>query len=103
MLYIFITWLILILMLILLAQGIQKNSKDREGSVKRWRGWLIGLFILGSVPLGYALYTELRGGYIGANIGLGLALFFTWAYCALLLCVTLVIWGRYGYKQYRKK
>lgn len=103
MFYIFITWLILILMLILLAQGIQKNSKDREGYVTRWRGWLIGLFILGSVPLGYALYTELRGGYIGANIGLGLALFFTWAYCALLLCVTLVIWGRYGYKQYRKK
>ncbi|SEK96839.1 hypothetical protein SAMN05518856_106218 [Paenibacillus sp. OK003] len=35
MLYIFITWLIL--MLILLAQGIQKNSKDREGSdLKRW-------------------------------------------------------------------
>lgn len=103
MLYIFITWLILILTLIILAKGIQKNSKDREGSVKRWGGWLIGLFILGSVPLGYALYTELRGGYIGANIGLGLALFFTWGYCALLLCVALVIWGRYGYKQYRKK
>jgi len=103
MLYIFITWLILILMLILLAQGIQKSSKDRERSVKRWRGRLIGLFILGSVPLGYALYTELRGGYIGANIGLGLALFFTWAYCALLLCVVLVIWGRFGYKQYKKK
>jgi len=103
MLYIFITWLILILMLIILAKGIQKNSKDREGSVKRWGGWLIGLFILGSIPLGYALYTELRGGYIGANIGLGLALFLTWGYCALLLCVALVIWGRYGYKQYRKK
>lgn len=103
MLYIFITWLILILMLIILAKGIQKNSKDREGSGKLWGGWLIGLFILGSVPLGYALYTELRGGYIGANIGLGLALFFTWAYCALLLCVELIVWGRYWYKQYGKK
>ncbi|RAW14406.1 hypothetical protein DC345_15735 [Paenibacillus taichungensis] len=104
MLYIFITWLILILMLILLAQGIQKISKDREGSnFKRWGGWLIGLFVVGSVPLGYALYTELRGGYIGANIGLGLALFFTWGYCALLLCVILIVWGRYWYKSNKSR
>ncbi|PIH56891.1 hypothetical protein [Paenibacillus sp. LK1] len=106
MFYIFITWLVLILLLIILVQGVQKNSKDRDrgGSVsKRWGGWFIGLFVVGSVPLGYALYTELRGGYIGANIGLGLALFFIWGYCAILLCVALVIWGRYGYKQYRKK
>ncbi|OPG96400.1 hypothetical protein B2I21_24000 [Chryseobacterium mucoviscidosis] len=102
MLYIFITWLILILTLIILAQGIQKNSEDGGESVyKRWGGWLIGLFVVGSVPLGYALYTELRGGYIGANIGLGLALFFTWGLCALLLCVALIIWVRYWYKRNR--
>ncbi|RAJ03436.1 hypothetical protein DET54_101638 [Paenibacillus pabuli] len=102
MFYIFITWLVLILLLIILVQGVQKNSKDRDrgGSVfKRWGGWFIGLFVVGSVPLGYALYTELRGGYIGANIGLGLALFFTWGYCAILLCVALVIWGRFWYKR----
>ncbi|UPK42219.1 hypothetical protein [Paenibacillus pabuli] len=100
MFYIFITWLVLILLLFMLAQGLQKNPKDRGGSVfKRWGGWFIGLFMVGSLPLGYALYTELRGDYIGANIGLGLALFFTWGYCAILLCVTLIIWGRYWYKR----
>lgn len=103
MLYIFITWLILILTLIILAQGIQKNSEEDGGELvyKRWGGWLIGLFVVGSVPLGFALYTELRGGYIGANIGLGLALFFTWGFCAILLCVALIIWVRYWYKRNR--
>ena len=50
MFYIFITWLILILMLILLAQGIQKNSKDREGYVTRWR--TIGVCIIYGVTRG---------------------------------------------------
>ncbi|KOY12629.1 hypothetical protein [Paenibacillus xylanivorans] len=104
MLYIFITWLILILLLIILAQGMQKNSKvGGESIFKRWGGWLIGFFVVGSVPLGFALYTELREGYIGANIGLGLALFFTWGFCALLLCVALIIWGRYWYKRDRSE
>lgn len=104
MLEILMTWLILILILTILVQGIRKNSKEGARSVfRRWGGLLIGLFVVGTVPLGFAMYTEWGVERLDANIGLGLALFFTWAYCALLLCVALVIWGRYWYKQYGKK
>ncbi|QOS80182.1 hypothetical protein JNUCC31_04380 [Paenibacillus sp. JNUCC31] len=104
MLQLFMTWLILILVLVFLWEGVKKTGYGgAKSNFRRWGGWFIGIFVLGTAPLGYALYTELKGGYIGANIGFGLALLFVWAYCALLLCVGLFLWGRYAFKQYRKK
>ncbi|MEC0124030.1 hypothetical protein [Paenibacillus pabuli] len=104
MLKILITCLIFILILLLLNQGIRKLSSTGGGAgFRRWGGWLIGLFIVGAVPLGFALYTEIVDVRLDANIGLGLAMLFVWAYCALLLCAAFVIWGRYLYKKNIKK
>lgn len=104
MLEIVLTWLVFILILLLLAKGIRKLSNTGAGTgARRYGGWLIGLFIVGAVPLGFALYTEVVDERLDANIGLGLAMLFAWAYCALLLCATLVVWGRYMYKRDNKK
>ncbi|MCM3782159.1 hypothetical protein M3231_04185 [Neobacillus mesonae] len=103
MLKILITWVLFILILFLLVKGIRKLSSTGAGSSFSGGGWLIGLFIVGAVPLGFALYTEITYERLDANIGLGLAMLFAWAYCALLLCVALVIWGVYMYKRNNKK
>ncbi|WP_440110933.1 hypothetical protein [Paenibacillus sp. QZ-Y1] len=104
MLKILITCLIFILILILLVQGIRKlSSTGTDSGFRRRGGWLIGLFLVGAVPLGFALYTEIVDERLDANIGLGLAMLFVWAYCAVLLCAALVIWGRYLYKRDIKK
>ncbi|MGV2966755.1 hypothetical protein [Paenibacillus sp. AGC30] len=104
MLKILITCLLFILIWWLLTQGIRKLSSTRAGSgFQRWGGWSIGLFIIGAVPLGFSLYTEIFDERLDANIGLGLAMLFVWAYCVILLCAALVIWGRYVYKRDMKK
>lgn len=103
MLKILITCLLFILILWFLIQGIRKFTSNGVGSgFRRWGGWFIGLFIIGAVPLGFALYTEIFDKGLDANIGLGLAMFFVWAYCVILLCAALVVWGRYVYKQRKK-
>ncbi|MCM3171178.1 hypothetical protein [Paenibacillus sp. MER 99-2] len=104
MLKILITCAGFIIILILLIQGIRKLSSGGSGwELKRWGAGLIGLFVVGAVPLGFSLYTEMFDERLDANIGLGLAMLFVWGYCTILLCVTLVIWGRYMYKQARNK
>ncbi|NMI06054.1 hypothetical protein HF638_18910 [Paenibacillus sp. SZ31] len=101
---ILMTCLLFILILWFLIQGIRKHTGNGRGSsFRRWGGWLIGLFIVGAVPLGFALYTKIFDERLDANIGLGLAMFFVWAYCVILLCTALVVWGRYLYKRNIKK
>lgn len=97
---ILMTCLLFILILWFLIQGIRKHTSNGAGSsFRRWGRWFIGLFIVGAVPLGFALYTEIFDKRLDANIGLGLAMFFVWAYCVILLCTALVVWGRYLYKR----
>ncbi|MGF9698871.1 MULTISPECIES: hypothetical protein [Paenibacillus] len=104
MLQILGTWLIFILLLIILHRGIKKHSEmDGKTGFRGWRGWLTGLFVVGALPLGFASYTELTDERLDANIGLGIAMLFAWGYCALLCCVGLIVWGRYGYKRFQRK
>lgn len=103
MLKILATWLLFILILFLLGKGLRKlASMGASLSSKRYVGWLTGLFIVGAVPLGFSLYTVIFDERLDANIGLGLAMLFAWAYCTLLLCATLVVWGVYAYKRNKK-
>lgn len=98
MLKILLTWLAFICILTLLNQGLRKLSEAGEGNgFKHRMKWMAGLFIVGAVPLGFSLFTEIFDQRLDANIGLGLAMLFAWAYCVLLLITALAIWGRYIY------
>ncbi|WP_028592076.1 hypothetical protein [Paenibacillus massiliensis] len=103
MLKILATWLLFILVLFLISKGLRRLAGTGSSlSSRRYGGWLTGLFIVGAVPLGFSLYTVIFDERLDANIGLGLAMLFAWAYCALLLCAALVIWGMYTYKRAKK-
>lgn len=51
-------------------------------------GWLI-LFIVLALPLVFLLYKDVTEPVIGANIGLGLAFFFTWTVSAIMFLTAL--------------
>lgn len=101
---ILLTCLGFILILSLLLLGIRKLMENDKGYAPRnLAGWFIGLFIIGAVPLTFALYTYMADERLDANIGLGLAMLFAWAYCALLLCGVVGVWGRYRWRRNQKK
>lgn len=100
---ILLTCLGFILILWLLLLGIRKLMGNNQGSGSRnLAGWFMGLFIIGAVPLTFALYIYITDERLDANIGLGLAMLFAWVYCALLLCGVLGVWGRYWWRGKRK-
>ena len=99
-----LTCFIFILILWLLFVGIRKRTGYNQSLDSRTLiGWFTGLFIIGAVPLGFALYTHITDERLDANIGLGLAMLFAWAYCALLLCGVLGVWGRYLWLRNKEK
>lgn len=92
-----------ILILWLLLLGIRKlMGNDKVSAPRILAGWFMGLFIIGAVPLMFALYTYITDERLDANIGLGLAMLFAWAYCALLLCGVVGVWGRFWWRGKRK-
>ncbi|WP_260989834.1 hypothetical protein [Paenibacillus xylanexedens] len=100
---ILLTCLGFILILSLLLLGIRKlMGHDKGYPPRNLVGWFIGFFIIGAVPLTFALYTYITDERLDANIGLGLAMLFAWAYCALLLCGVMGVWGRYWWRGKRK-
>ncbi|GGH44407.1 hypothetical protein GCM10008014_05770 [Paenibacillus silvae] len=101
---ILLTCLGFILILWLLFLGIRKLKGHNTSSDSRsFAGSFIGLFIVGAVPLIFALYTYMTDERLDANIGLGLAMLFAWAYCVLLLCGVVGVWGRYLWQRSREK
>lgn len=100
---ILLTCLGFLLILSLLLLGIRKlMGHDKGYAPRNLVGWFIGFFIIGAVPLTFALYTYMTDKRLDANIGLGLAMLFAWAYCALLLCGVVGVWGRYWWRGKRK-
>ncbi|WP_434750292.1 hypothetical protein [Paenibacillus amylolyticus] len=100
---ILLTCLGFILILWLLFVGIRHLMGQNKGySSRNLVGWFTGLFIIGAVPLAFAFYTSITDEHLDANIGLGLAMLFAWAYCALLLCGVLGVWGRYWWRGKRR-
>ncbi len=100
---ILLTCLGFILILSLLLLGIRKLMGNDKGSAPRiLAGLFMGLFIIGALPLTFALYTYMTDKRLDANIGLGLSMLFVWAYCALLLCGVIGVWGRYWWRGKRK-
>ncbi|MCK6075557.1 hypothetical protein [Paenibacillus silvae] len=101
---IILTCLGFILILWLLFLGIRKlKGHNTSSGYRSLAGWFMGLFIVGAVPLIFALYTYVMDERLDANIGLGLAMLFVWAYCALLLCGVVGVWGSYLWQRNREK
>ncbi|MEK8130658.1 hypothetical protein WMW72_22380 [Paenibacillus filicis] len=64
-----------------------RTLPDRTG--KQATGVLL-LFLVLAAPLSYLAYDDYRHQYPDANIGLGLALMFTWAVTLLLAAVSVI-------------
>ncbi|CAI6068287.1 hypothetical protein PAECIP112173_02071 [Paenibacillus sp. JJ-100] len=100
---IILTSLMYILICWLLFLWIRKQRRLEPSSRSRnWIVWFMALFIVGAAPLAFAWYTYTTDERLDANIGLGLAMLFAWAYCALLLCGVIGVWARELWRRNKK-
>ncbi|WP_260984664.1 hypothetical protein [Paenibacillus xylanexedens] len=100
---ILLTCLGFLLIFWLLFVGIRKlKGRTTSSGSRNLAGWFMGLFIIGALPLAFAFYTYMTDERLDANIGLGIAMLFAWAYCALLLFGVVGVWGRYWWRGKRK-
>ncbi|SDD15042.1 hypothetical protein SAMN02799630_02246 [Paenibacillus sp. UNCCL117] len=80
----------IVLTLLVLAAAhfeIWRTLPNRRG--KRAAGMLL-LFVVLAFPLAYLAYDDYRHNYLDANIGLGIALMFTWAVTLVLAVISVI-------------
>ncbi|MDQ0207517.1 hypothetical protein [Alkalicoccobacillus murimartini] len=81
--------MLLTILLFIIVYGflfIQLNRATQQGKI-----WFFVFLVISAGPLIYMLYDDYTQDYLDANIGLGLAYFYTWFMTVLAAVVAIVV------------